>query len=76
MQKKILEKYYLLKKNNFLEIEKDLLGKARKEKETIFCKIKCYYCCSSYLIGPEIEMELIFYFLQKSKFLQNKLEER
>ena len=72
MKNNILEKFYLLKQNNFLEIERELITKAKEENAVIYCKKKCYYCCNSYLIGPEIEIELIYHFLQKSNFLRDK----
>ncbi|HON56202.1 MAG TPA: hypothetical protein PLJ38_04215, partial [bacterium] len=66
-------KYYLLKQQNFNEIERNLLNIANSQNFKISCKKKCDYCCIAYLIGPEIEIELINYFINNTEYLKKKI---
>ena len=65
-----LEKYYLIKQRNFFEIEQNFKKTAAIENAVISCRKKCWYCCVGYIVSPEIEINLICYFIEKSSFLK------
>ena len=71
MNKTDLEKYFLLKRQNISEINFWFKNNALRNNKTIYCGIKCKYCCNSYLIGSNMEIELIFYFLNNNNFLMD-----
>ncbi|MBP7497176.1 MAG: hypothetical protein KA792_05880 [Bacteroidales bacterium] len=71
IEKILLEKYFLLKSHNIKEINNIFNDIADKEKKYIYCNKKCYFCCNAYLIGSNIEAELIAYYLNENDFLYN-----